>query len=41
MSRLVRYPPPLEIDEVGGTYVLVDDGRPELWRYQFVPEPTG
>lgn len=36
ISRLVRYPPPLEIEEHGGTYVLVDDGPPELWRYDFV-----
>lgn len=37
ISRLVRYPPPLEIKERGGDYVLVDDGPPELWRYHFVP----
>lgn len=37
-SRLVRYPPPLEIVETGGLYVLVDDGSPERWRYDFVPE---
>ena len=36
ISRLVRYPPPLEIEERGGLYVLVDDGPAELWRYQFV-----
>lgn len=36
-SRLVRYPPPLEIEERGGTYVLVDDGPPEFWRYEFAP----
>lgn len=36
-SRLVRFPPPLEIDEPDGLYVLVDDGPPEQWRYQFVP----
>ncbi len=35
-SRLVRYPPPLEIDERDGQYVLVDDGPPEQWHYQFV-----
>lgn len=35
-SRLVRYPPPLEIDEHDGRYVLVDGGPPEQWRYQFV-----
>jgi hypothetical protein len=38
-SRLVRYPPPLEIEETGGTYVLVDDdARPERWRYDFLPD---
>jgi hypothetical protein len=36
-SRLVRFPPPLEIEEGRGTYVLVDDGPPRQWRYQFVP----
>jgi len=36
-SRLVRYPPPQEIEETTGLYVLVDDGPPEGWRYQFVP----
>jgi hypothetical protein len=36
ISRLVRYPPPLEIEEGDGVYVLVDDGRPGHWRYVFV-----
>jgi hypothetical protein len=36
ISRLVTYPPPPEIYERGGTYVLVDDGPPEHWRYDFV-----
>jgi hypothetical protein len=36
-SRLVRYPPPLEIEEREGCYVLVDDGPPETWHYDFVP----
>ena len=35
-SRLVQYPPPLEIEEREGIYVLVDDGLPETWRYKFV-----
>jgi hypothetical protein len=39
-SRLVRYPPPVEIAELGGTYVLVDEGPPEHWRYDFVAEPS-
>ena len=37
-SRLVRYPPPFEIEEAGGVYVLVDDGPPEEWSYSFVPD---
>jgi hypothetical protein len=36
ISRLVRYPPPLEIDVGGGTYVLIDVGPPERWRYDFI-----
>jgi hypothetical protein len=39
-SRLVRWPPPLEIDERHGMYVLVDDGPPEHWRYEFIPHTT-
>ncbi len=37
MSRLVQYPPPLEIDERGGIYTLVDDGAVDQWYYLFVP----
>jgi hypothetical protein len=36
-SRLVHHPPPLEIDERGGVYALVDDGPVDAWRYVFVP----
>jgi hypothetical protein len=36
-GRLVAVPPPLEIEERAGLYVLVDDGPPELWWYEFVP----
>ena len=36
-SRLVRYPPPHEIDEHGGIYVLVDEGLPSMWHFEFVP----
>jgi hypothetical protein len=39
-SRLERFPPPLEVEEADGTYVLVDDGPPERWRYLFVPHTT-
>lgn len=36
-SRLARFPPPVEVEEDEGLYVLVDDGPPEGWWYQFVP----
>jgi len=36
ISRLVTYPPPTEIEERDGIYVLVDDGPTEHWRYDFV-----
>lgn len=36
--RTVRFPPPLELEAEGGTYVLVDDGPPEQWRYAFVAD---
>jgi hypothetical protein len=38
VSRLERFPPPLEIAERGGTYVLVDDGALPDWRYVFVSD---
>ena len=37
ISRLEKFPPPLEIEEHAGLYVLDDDGPPEEWRYTFVP----
>ena len=37
MARAVFFPPPLEIEERDGIYVLVDDGPPETWVYDFVP----
>jgi len=37
ISRLVTFPPPLEIAVAGGLYVLVDDGPPASWCYEFVP----
>ncbi|MGH9271805.1 MAG: hypothetical protein ACRDZ2_11080 [Ilumatobacteraceae bacterium] len=37
VGRAERFPPPPEIDVEGGTYVLVDDGPPPQWRYEFVP----
>jgi hypothetical protein len=36
-SRLECWPPPLEVEERDGTYVLVDEGPPQDWRYLFVP----
>jgi hypothetical protein len=36
-SRLETFPPPLEMNERGGTYVLEDDGPRVEWRYRFVP----
>ena len=36
ISRLETFPPMIEIQENGGLYVLVDDGPPEEWVYQFV-----
>lgn len=38
MSRLATFPPPLEVPERGGMYVLVDEGQPSEWRYLFVPD---
>jgi hypothetical protein len=35
-GRLVRYPPPVEVPDRGGVYVLVDDGPPEDWYYDWV-----
>jgi hypothetical protein len=40
-SRLERFPPPLEVQEKTGLYVLVDDGEPSAWRYLFVPREPG
>ena len=37
VGRAVRFPAPLELAADGGIYVLVDDGPPEGWRYEFVP----
>jgi hypothetical protein len=36
-SRRERFPPPLEVEEKDGVYVLVDEGALEDWRYVFVP----
>lgn len=38
MGRAVQFPPPFEVAVDGGTYVLVDEGGPEHWHYEFVPE---
>jgi hypothetical protein len=36
-SRLEHFPPRLEIEERDGTYVLLDEGPRDRWRYVFVP----
>jgi hypothetical protein len=36
--RVTTWPPPLEIAERGGTYVLADVGPPADWHYVFVPD---
>ncbi len=38
ISRLETFPPPLEVEEPGGVYVLDDDGPAYAWRYLFVPK---
>ena len=38
VGRAVVYPPPLELEVAGGVYVLVDDGSPEQWHFEFVTE---
>ena len=38
-GRVVTFPPPAEIELDDGMYVLVDDGPPEEWRYEFVADP--
>jgi hypothetical protein len=37
-TRLETYPPRLELHEPGGTYILIDHGLREEWRYLFVPD---
>jgi len=34
--RTATFPPPLEVEINAGVYVLVDDGQPECWMYEFV-----
>ena len=34
--RTATFPPPLEVVVDMGVYVLVDDGRPGQWMYEFV-----
>lgn len=34
--RAVAFPPPFEVETDDGIYVLVDDGEPNAWRYEFV-----
>lgn len=37
ISRLEIFPPRIEIEERGGSYVLVDEGHLHSWSYFFVP----
>jgi hypothetical protein len=39
--RAVSYPPPGEFEVEDGVYVLIDDGPPEGWAYEFVSQPGG
>ena len=34
--RTATFPPPPEVEVEMGVYVLVDDGPPEYWMYEFV-----
>jgi hypothetical protein len=36
ISRLETFPSLMEVRENGGLYVLVDEGPPHAWKYQFV-----
>ncbi len=38
LGRAVHFPPPLEISVEGGMYVLVDEGSPAEWHYEFVDD---
>lgn len=40
-TRLETFPPRLEIEEDEGTYVLVDDGPVDDWRYRWLPHGAG
>jgi hypothetical protein len=37
--RATAFPPPTVIESADGLYVLVDDGPPEDWSYEFVSAP--
>lgn len=36
--RAATYPPPGEFVVDDGVYVLIDDGSPDQWAYEFVAE---
>jgi hypothetical protein len=36
--RTATFPPAVELVVDDGVYVVVDDGSPELWWYQFISE---
>jgi hypothetical protein len=37
--RVASYPPSGEFEVADGLYVLIDDGPPDQWAYEFVSEP--
>jgi len=39
--RSATFPPPLEFEVDDGVYVLVDDGTPEYWTYEFIVGGVG
>jgi hypothetical protein len=36
--RAATFPPPVEFEVDDGVYVLVDEGHPETWAYEFVAD---
>jgi hypothetical protein len=39
--RAASFPPPGEFEVADGIYVLIDDGPPAQWAYEFVAERVG
>jgi hypothetical protein len=36
--RATTFPPPVEFEVDDGVYVLVDEGPPDTWAYEFVAD---